>query len=642
MNLKDYLISVFGYSESAKKFIDPFMKTLDGGINKAGMFKMMFGEQVFLEKIKARTGLKIGEIRKIFRNSTIIDERFNGAYLPDSNIQMTLSQAMQAILMYEQADQREKASMTWNIEQIMNALTENEHAIIGVLQEVYESMSNVIRDEVKDKLGIEMKKVDNYAPIRMAQPISTSIGKSIRPYIVPSFVMEQDIGEKEFDPTAGALEIFESHVAEAAIFMGMQDSAVFARNTFLNDDVLMAVENKYGKRVADDLKEFIITAVTQKTASNATLTSKDWMAKAALSLQMLPLFYNIQSAFRQMSSIPAFALENDISHGDALKAITYSITNPNSEAWNRIKESGTLKERYLNTAMLELGQIEFEGEKGTADQALLFMQKIFNMGLKPNQAMDLFTIRLVAPGILQNRVDKLNAQGAFEGDQEKVWDEALTRTLGIINATQQSTQIHNRSLAHLRYPTLRVFLAPFTSTVQQYASKEFSAFNAWRNAEDPTERSRAAKQFGKVFVLNHVVLPIAFNLLGYIFQAYGLGNKPDDDEKKNRLFVQLVSSMLVGSYSGVFFSGSLFKGAIESITYRAAGVKTPYYSQGPFAPMLNQLADFNKKFKEIEDFMTVVKETQWSDPEDVFEVFMEPFKTLPPVRDVKKAIENRK
>ena len=643
MSLKDYLHSIFGMSETATKFINEFMQMVDGGINKSALFKQMFGETAFLQDLSSKTGMDIKKLRKLLRSAVKIDSRFDGMYIadPSSHAQMTPSEAMQAMLMYGQADQREKASMTWDIEGIDKALTKEEHEVISALQRSYKAMGEVIRNEVDEKLGIEMKTVEGYAPIRLARPTNVSIGKSIRPYIVPGFIMERTENAKPFDPSVGALEIFESHVAEAAIFIGMQDSTVFARNTFLSPEVSAKVEEKYNAKVLNDMTEFLISVVTQKTARNATITSDNWMAKLMLASQLSPLFLNLQSAFKQLSSVPAFALENDVSMGEVFNAISYSITHPFGEAFQRLKESGVMKERYLNTSLLELGLIQGEREKGVQDKGLDVVNKIFNMGLAPNKAMDLFTISLVAPGILQNRVDRLNAQGAFEGNQEKVWEEALNRTLGIINATQQSSQIHNRSLAHMRHGDLRAILTPFSSTVQQYVSKEFSAFNALKNATTPAERAIASKQFGKVFVLNHFIMPTLFNLLDFIFKALALGDTPEDDEEKNRLFFQLGTSMIIGAYSGVFLYGALFKGAVELIGYHATEMKQPYYGSPTFAPMINQFADLERKYRAMEDIITVMKDAQWDDPDDIYEVFVEIFKGVPIARHIKKAKENR-
>ena len=641
MSLKDYLYSVFGTSKTAKKHINKFTTMITKGLNKAGAFKEQFGAVMFLNNVSTKTGKDVPEIRRILRDAVKTDTRFNGAYKPDPNVEMTASQAMQAVLLYEQADQMEKASMTWDMDAIYKALTNEEKAIIEELQNLYKAMGSVLQENVLDKLGIQLKVVENYAPIKLARPMNVAVGKSIRPYVVPSFVLERTQNVKSFDPSAGALEIFESHVAEAAIFIGMQDAVVYARNIFLSPKVMDTMRNKFGDRVADDLTEFIVTVVTQKTARNASITSKDWIARTALAMQTVPLFLNLQSAVRQITSVPAFALENEITHGDVMRAIIYSIKNPNSEALKRLMSSPMMKERYENVSLLELGQIAGEVDKGIQDQGLGYLQKWFNVGLAPNKAVDKFTIGIVAPAIAQSEVDKLNAQGAFNGNQEAVWEEAIARTLGYINATQQSSQIHQRSLAHIRYPTLRAFMAPFTSTLQQFASKELSAFNVWRNATDPLEKRLAGKQFGKVLFLNHVILPMAYTIMGVIYKAV-LGDRPDTDEEKNKLLYQLVASMLVGAYSGVFFSGALVKSAIECVTYKMSGVDTPYYGNAIFAPMLNRMFDFNKQYKDVDDFMTVFKDAQWSDPSDVFDVFIEGIEGIAPApaRDLKKIKEN--
>lgn len=627
---------VFGDSASSKAIIEELRTEVSNGMDRAIGFKNAM-EESFKQKLEARTGLNRRQSTKKLRKLMSEDNRFRGVLLSDSEVVLTPSQAMNAMMSYYQNDIQNKAEATWDIPRIESMLTPFEKETMKCLQLVYEEEGRILAPYVKEKLGIEMNILSNYAPITIKSVGQSTFGKTIRPNTTPGFVLERINNSRELDTMVGALEVFVSHTSNGAVFYGMFDSMVSFKHIVLRPDVLEQVEKTYGKDARKTLMEFSVSTITQKTARNATLESESKLVDAMLSMQMLPLVYNLRSAFRQITSTPAFLLENDVSFGYVFGGLKQMFSSRYDHARKLLIESSTIQDRMNKAGFREMGEAVGSGE---SDIFLNGFQKFIEQGLKPNKLVDVFTIMGIAPVILQDEIDRLNAQGAYGGDQSKVEEMALAKILGIVNATQQSTQIPYRSISHLTHGGLRSIFQPFTSTLQQFASFEIKAYQKWRNADNPQEKTRALKELAKVFSLNHFILPSLYVIAGEVYNLllFGLPSEDDPEEELNKFMSNLLINVLVGPMAGILFTGSIIKGAVEFGVRKSMDL--PVYTTQILGSSINEMFDFGKIYRNSMEISEIAREAQWTDPGDIADLVLTSLEyPLPVVKQVEKIKE---
>ena len=634
MNFYDVLRSIFGTAEDVTQIQNELRNLTDEGTEKAAQFKLKYGADTLFDKMTARTGLKTPAIRKRLREMTKADPRFDGCLLSDKNLPMSADEALYAYMSWTQEDQRSKAEVTFDMDRIRIGLTDFEMELGEVMKELYQEAGEELSVAVEEKTGLRFVSVANYSPIRLATDRSPSAGKTVRANIVPLFVLQRTDNSKLLEKV-GAMQVFESHMADGAVFVGMFDATMLMNQTFLDPEVLRMVENKYGADAEKVLREFGISVATQRTSRNATLQSESKTIRALLALQITPILWNPRSALRQVSSLPLYGLENDVNIGETILQRLGSMFSPEyKEAKAYIKNSAVIQER-INTALSRETGFTTDDSMYAGEEVA---NKIISSGLKMNKKMDMITVMFVAPVVFQNFVDKLNEQGAFGGDQEKVKQRALAQTLGRINATQQSTQIAYRSYSHLYHGNMRAIIAPFSSTLQQFASFELQALHQFREAKSLEERMEALKKLSHIFFLNRIVSAPLYTILGELWK-YGILGDDWDDDSVSELVMNLIISMLIGPLAGIYWQGTMIKASIETAVRVAYGEKA--YPTDMFGGVLNTILNPANVYKNMKEFGSVAKEASWSDPEDVVKVLFEATDWVPAANQTKKIVENR-
>ena len=634
MSFFDLAKSIFGESEDVTEIVNELRDLYSLGTEDMLNFFMNYGMDSFFDKLTGKTGLKIPQLRKKMYELSLVDGRFDECLLDNKTIQMSPDEAIYAFLAWSQEDQRSKAEITYNMDKIRANMNEFEYLIAETLQDMYAESGIILGEELEEKTGIRIKTINKYAPIRLASDRMASAGVVLRGNVVPDFA-EERTENKELLTKVGAMQVFESHIADGAVFYGMFDTTMFLNNIYLDPEVLRNVKYKYGDDTEKMLREFGLGIISQRSAQNATLQSHSKIVRGLLALQITPILFNPRSAIRQFSSANLFALENDASiNPTILEGWKSWFTSKYDEARDFITNSASYKvrkgEALSRVTGLPLSDRRFKGED--------FIDKLIENGLSMNKWADRTTILYGAPVIFQNHVDRLNEQGAFAGDQEKVKRLALARTMSHINATQQSTQIAYRSWNHLHYGVTRSLVSPFTSTLQQYFSYEARALHTWREAEGE-EKTEALKELARIAFWNHIMSPFLFMVIGEAWNVIALGTDWDDKEKE-KFYAELGISMLLGPMAGAFWTGTLIKAMIETGLKLASGLEV--YDTDLIGGLNNTILNPKSLYKSGDEFLTVMKEGQFSSLEDIVNVASKATLGMAqPIEQIKKLGENR-
>ena len=259
--------------------------------------------------------------------------------------------------------------------------------------------------------------------------------------------------------------------------------------------------------------------------------------------------WNPASAFKQLSGALAFGLETGIPQN--LKDIAWAILTPQGrQTMGEVLKNQLMRDRReagINPAIaLAISQFQ-NGSFGTGFSALNRLVA----ALKPFAmigGMDTLAAALGGAGIYSRLYSKYRLEHSHQ-DAERL---ASLDFAEIVERTQQSNFIHNKSGSVRNETGLGRALMLFRSAPQQMLSFEVNAFKAWRaDKNNPAKRQRLCD----IILINHILVPAAFNGLG-VFINLLLGDDWENDD-----WLVLIASTLLDVLGGVAV-GALLKGAI--------------------------------------------------------------------------------
>jgi hypothetical protein len=196
-----------------------------------------------------------------------------------------------------------------------------------------------------------------------------------------------------------------------------------------------------------------------------------------------------------------------------------------------------------------------------------------DVGMAPNKFMDLLTISTVGSGIYLAYQEKAQEPGMTEEDGKK-W--AMDMLWMETEWSQQSSMISQKTDWQLSEGATGKLIGMFTSTVQQYLSRELRDVRRALATGTAKDRWQAVR----TLFINHILMPTLFTFFGAMWKAL-LGQPPDEDE-----FKQWFAYMIMGPFSGWYLGGTIVAAAVET-----AMTGRRVYGNDAFIPASGMISD---------------------------------------------------
>ena len=174
---------------------------------------------------------------------------------------------------------------------------------------------------------------------------------------------------------------------------------------------------------------------------------------------------------------------------------------------------------------------------------------------------------------------------------------------------------------------------PQSLPIPQDSFLEFELVAAQKLVANPADMKNW-KQMGKVMVINHVLLPSAYQGMNILINML-LGDEYDDDDAMN-----LMLAMAVGPFSGYIFFGAMVIGFIDAVA-RSKKVKGIVGMEGARGSMTFGAKGYTPMTGILNDVKTAGEIITSEDMDEAEKNFLKLMKSLlAPVREIDKFQKN--
>lgn len=351
--------------------------------------------------------MKIGGAIKLLMKKETATKAHGGAY------GVTRLDAIKYILDWAQPDVRAKMEnqkkLPWvqaDIDQLA-AMTQDEasQAVLSFLRDEYAKGHSIVSPVYKRMNGMDLPQTPNYAPTRyhnagQEQELSIFGGPVSTSGVTPSFLIGR-VKHNAIVRQENALTVYWQHITQMAHYVNNAELIREMRGVLGNPDVKLAIEQKYGKHMAQDVGAWIDALARQggnKAAELGTINSALTTLLAGKAVASLGL--NLKTIMAQVDSSMRF-----IFTGIGPKRIIAAMTDPKfietiPIAWHsdtiqrRLKGGASPEARYLfdqartsPSMMLELSRramlpLQWVDAKLTSFTAAVSYRDAYNEAIK--------------------------------------------------------------------------------------------------------------------------------------------------------------------------------------------------------------------------------------------------------------------
>ena len=454
-----------------------------------------------------------------------------------------------------------------DIQSMRKALSEQDLKLLDWLRDYYVGTRDSLSEVSERVSGMPVKSPDSlYMPVSLINAMQLAVINA--PQIIPKSLSTRVANKRDINEKIGVLDIFGDRLHSNAVFKNFAELSIDMRGVFAASDLQQAIVQAHGEKYLNQIMTHTIDIMTQKPAGG----DNDTMSKVLMNFGISKLWLSLGPALRQVSSVPAFAYNHGMMN--TLKYVGLSGTKEGRKAFMEIMRSDE------GIARFKAGQSYIMSEAFSADSQgnipILGVVKKFaqKYGMAPNKAMDMLTIATVGSGIYRAHLDDASSQGITNEAERKKW--AMDKTWQEVEQTQQSSFISQQTSWQRNKGALGKLVGMFTSTPQQFLSRELRDVRAALSSPS----TETYKQAGRTLLINHIWMPTLFWSMGLLFKSLR-GDEPDEDEWQNWL-----SYAIVGPFSGWFLGGKISTAVVNSVITG----RSKYYG-GNFVPASGVIRD---------------------------------------------------
>lgn len=423
----------------------------------------------------------------------------------------------------------------------------NDLELLNWLRDYYERTRPELSKIQKDITGYAIVPRDalgKYMPVSVAHDAGMGEEMNFIP-LVPKSLTPRISHLRDINENKGVLDLFTSRLEENAHYKAFAKLHMDLRGIFAHEDFHKAVKNTMGADVLKELLDHTNDVLSVRPYNRERVAAVDCLVNWH---QLSALGFSLGVGFRQLSSIPAFAL-----YVPAVDVVRYMASWATPEGVAAIKE---ILQTETARRRLQIGNNQILNEMLAEPDANTFVRLIKKWSPIFNKMGDMTAISTIGQGIYRAGVDGYLRRGwTLEAAKER----AMSDMWNITELSQQSGATINLSRWQRRGGSAGRLLGSFTSTVNQYLSKElldlrhavalYTKARETGNAADIKARNSALMQAAKDVILNHVFLAGGYALMTSIYQWF-LGDDWDEDDAHNFL-----GAMAAGPSNGMFVFG---------------------------------------------------------------------------------------
>lgn len=544
--LRNIFLTKKGMSDELRQQVENWVVETARQVGRSALGERRFheDEMIWLKNILAKC---YGDAEKGFARLTHIDDKL-AKFSSVAGRPMSIGQIMQIVCTLEQWQVKEAIKQVekkylnkdadlsdedlrryhyWkflkeNDANMRSFLSESDLSFIQALKMRYADRYNKINPLYEELNGVPMiANGSNYIPI--VREGDYTLGETKRVVAVfPAYYTPRTISLKEIDEDANILHIFINRTREDAHFLNFAKLTFMSQELTANYDFNQAIKLNMSDNERAWFNDMMTDVLTGKIAHSDSANKKlvSFFSKVSA---YAGLMYNLTSAVKQVSALPAFLLQVDSK--EFVNGLKLAIEN--GEFWTAMREflgSDYMQDRYrsgeVNQILAEITKAEKDNNVGDSGWKR-FRRMFVKFGFMPISAMDWLSHALCGTMLYYSTYKKY-AELYPEDEAKRL---AIMDTCSVGEMTQQSAMIHNLGETQRSGESLMKMFTQFRTANRQYMSYEINALGEFISNPSWARFRRA----GKTVVLNHLVLPALFNGIGLFMDAL-LGDDIDDDD----------------------------------------------------------------------------------------------------------------
>ena len=436
-----------------------------------------------------------------------------------------------------------------------NVLTAEDIKILDGIMQIYADNRRALDAASRDLTGFPIKNPDPfYLPVKIKQKARSGLEATVSTVqAMPAVFSERRRHGLDVDEKADIMAMFYDRMEQTARVLGFGRTGLDIIHTFGASDVKEAMIEARGAKFTTAL---IAHFTDWMNGGRPRLVTKEGDDAGVLNNLRTAFVYtalwgNMLSAFKQTLSAPVFSLAREVGERGVLQDMMGVFSDGWKQAKAELTQSDAWKARYGDVGLMQETE---EAVKGSAEGSV--WQAILRAGMQPLQWGD------ATPGILcqvthyKVERDRLIEEGV---EPEEAKRRAADLAMQQVEWTQQSSRAENLPEYSRRGSSAMRMMMMFASSPMLQAGWEVQRIAEWREKRDAFGAdSKEAKDAGaavwNAVVVNHVVMPVLFQVATSVFNL-ALGKDPPDEKDA----LELAFAMLVGPFARLVFFGGMAK-----------------------------------------------------------------------------------
>ncbi|MBR3822020.1 MAG: hypothetical protein IKJ37_10415 [Kiritimatiellae bacterium] len=509
------------------KSFAPFMGAADDGVNVPGTKGRAMQLLVSLQQV----GYVVGEVEDE-DNPGQMKKVYEGGYHDNIEANGRVGQA----------------------EELLKLMTPADLNFIKWLRQWYERNRKGISDVSERIFGVGvMAELGNYMPVKMLlDPKGLENAAGATWQIFPKALTPRVRNKRDFDTSVDILTMWSGRLEESIQWKHHVELGIELRGIFGRSELQKAIRANHGAKALSLVKGFITDILNGKGEKQEMMVNP-MLDRARQFAALGGLGGNVGVMLKQTTSIPAFGFEIGV-----WRTFRHLIGTLTPQGWadvRKVAKSEEFRNRWKD------GYSE-EVQNALSSENPRLLMRLWMKSMITNKAGDCVPALLIGHGIYRDGIE----QGMSERD-------AMARTWMIVERTQQSSRIENRT-AFQRRNALGNAIYQFLSTQNQMLNYEVRAL---RDAVADPKNPKKWGKFVRDATLVHFVLSTFYYWMGELYKKM-LGQEPSEDQLKD-----WVVSIIVGPVGALYGVGTTTVDAVES------WVKGYSYGSSNAVPALNWL-----------------------------------------------------
>ena len=420
-------------------------------------------------------------------------------------------------------------------EEMLSLMSDADLNFIKWMRQWYEKNRAGISQTCERIFGVGVyAELGNYMPVKMLlDPKGLENGAGATWQIYPKALTPRVRNKRDFDTSADIFTMWSERLEESIQWKHHAELGIELRGIFGRSELQKAIRANHGAKVLGQVKGFITDILNGKGVKQEMMVNP-FLDKARQFAALGGLGGNVGVMIKQTTSIPAFGFE--IGVWRTFRHLVGGLTAQGMEDIRKVAQSEEFRNRWHD------GYSEEVANALSADNPGLLM-RLWMKSMVTNKAGDCVPALLIGHGIYRD--------GINEGLSER---DAMARTWMIVERTQQSSRIENRT-AFQRRNALGNAIYQFLSTQNQMLNYEVRAI---RDVIADPKNPKKWGNFIQKATLVHFVLSSFYYWAGELYKAM-LGQEPSEDQLKD-----WVVGMIVGPVGALYGVGTTTVDAVES------------------------------------------------------------------------------